>query len=127
PYDVVLMDINMPEMDGYAATRHLKAVEGWHDVPVAAMTAEAFGDVEALCLQAGMVGMVAKPIDPEELFGVIYRLVFGEENIPAGAQITESDSDVVDFPSIEGLDVKAGIKRMGQRTDLYKRLLRGFC
>lgn len=127
PYDVVLMDINMPEMDGYAATRHLKAVDGWHEVPVAAMTAEAFGEVEALCLQAGMVGMVAKPIDPEELFGVIYRLVFGDDNLQPGAPFTESDSDVVEFPSIEGLDVRAGVKRMGQRTDLYKRLLRGFC
>ncbi|GAO29814.1 hybrid sensor histidine kinase/response regulator [Geofilum rubicundum] len=128
PYDIVLMDINMPEMDGYAATRKLKKIEGWEEVPVAAMTAEAFGDVEALCLQAGMVGIIGKPIDPEDLFRVIYHLVFGSDE----DGLKDESSDQVeavhfDFPEIEGLNVQAGIRRMGGRSDLYKRLLKGFC
>ncbi len=127
-YDIVLMDINMPEMDGYAATRKLKKIEGWEEVPVAAMTAEAFGDVEALCLQAGMVGLVAKPIDPEDLFRVIYHLVFGaEEDHPKEVSTAEGETAHVDFPEIDGLNVQAGIRRMGGRSDLYKRLLKGFC
>jgi PAS domain S-box-containing protein len=127
-YDIVLMDINMPEMDGYAATRKLKKIEGWEEVPVAAMTAEAFGDVEALCLQAGMVGLVAKPIDPEDLFRVIYHLVFGAED-EQGTEVSKAGGEPVhvDFPEIEGLKVQAGIRRMGGRSDLYKRLLKGFC
>ena len=128
PFDIVLMDINMPEMDGYAATRKIKRMEGWEEVPVAAMTAEAFGDVEGLCLQAGMSGMIAKPIDPEDLFRVIYRMVFGlEEEAPAPAASAVGDDVRIDFPDIEGLDVQAGIRRMGGRSDLYKRLLKGFC
>lgn len=127
PYDVILMDINMPGMDGYAATKALKLVKGWEKVPVAAMTAEAFGDVEALCLQAGMVAMVGKPIDPEELFGVIYRLLFGEYEEKTAVRKSDSEVSHVDFPEIEGLDVQAGIRRMGGRVDLYKRLLKGFC
>ena len=123
-YDIVLMDINMPEMDGYSATRKLKQISGWDEVPVAAMTAEAFGDVEALCLQAGMVGIIAKPIDPEELFRVIYNLVFGDDD---GLQKDVDDDVYFDFPEIEGLVVQSGIRRMGGRSDLYKRLLKGFC
>lgn len=128
PYNIILMDINMPEMDGYAATRKLKRVAGWEDVPVAAMTAEAFGDVEALSLQAGMVGLIAKPIDPEDLFRVIYHLVFGQiESEQELESFPELSPGHIDFPEIEGLNVQAGIKRMGDRSDLYKRLLKGFC
>jgi CheY-like chemotaxis protein/nitrogen-specific signal transduction histidine kinase len=128
PYDLVLMDINMPEMDGYMATRSLKQVGGWENVPVAAMTADAFGDVEALCIQSGMVGMVAKPIDPEVMFGVIYRMVFGDDDLANVVVDDENQHEIIfDFPDIEGLEVQAGIKRMGDRTDLYKRLLKGFC
>ncbi|HLW08683.1 MAG TPA: ATP-binding protein, partial [Marinilabiliaceae bacterium] len=126
PYDLVLMDINMPEMDGYAATKKLKKVAGWESVPVAAMTAEVLGDVEALTLEAGMVGMVSKPIDPEEMFKVIHNLVYGEQqSVEMGSKWQEEED--VDFPAIEGLDVQAGIRRMGSRVDLYKRLLKGFC
>ncbi len=128
PYDLILMDINMPEMDGYSTTRHLKQVKGWETVPVAAMTAEAFGDVETLCLQAGMVGMVAKPIDPEDLFRVIYHLIFGEVESTATDAYAETDNLVTyDFPELEGIVVQIGIRRMAGRTDLYKRLLKGFC
>ncbi len=126
PYHLVLMDINMPEMDGYAATKKLKKVAGWESVPVAAMTAEVLGDVEALTLEAGMVGMVSKPIDPEEMFKVIHNLVYGEQqSVEMGSKWQEEED--VDFPPIEGLDVQAGIRRMGSRVDLYKRLLKGFC
>lgn len=128
PYSLILMDINMPLMDGYSATRQLKQVKGWESVPVAAMTADAFGDVEALCVQAGMVGMVAKPIDPEDLFRVIYRLVINKDE--SDVTSIEDDGDVsvfYEFSEIEGIDVQVGIKRMAGRTDLYKRLLNGFC
>lgn len=128
PYDLILMDINMPEMDGYVTTRNLLQVSGWENVPVAAMTADAFGDVEALCIQSGMVGMVAKPIDPEIMFGVIYKMVFSNADIDS-VIIEEDNQDepIFDFPELEGIDAQAGIKRMGGRIDLYKRLLKGFC
>ncbi|ASB49873.1 ATP-binding protein [Alkalitalea saponilacus] len=127
PYDLVLMDINMPGMDGYATTRRLKKMPGWEEVPVAAMTAEAFGDVESLCLQAGMTGMVAKPIDPEDLFRVIYGLVFGVHDLNDRQVMAEDSMERFDFPDIKGLKVHHGIRRMGGRSDLYKRLLKGFC
>lgn len=127
PYDLVLMDIHMPGMNGYTATRRMKRIEGWSDVPVVAMTAEALGDVENQCLQAGMTGLVAKPIDPDDLFRVIYRLVFGEERDSDTIMQHSEKGREYKFPKIDGLDVQAGIRRMGGRSDLYNRLLKGFC
>src|SRR5690554_3409945 len=113
PYDIVLMDIHMPGMNGYTATRRLKRIEGWKEVPIVAMTAEALGDVESQCLQAGMTGLIGKPIDPDDLFRVIYRLVFGEPD-ESGKALTHSEKGrEYKFPKIEGLDVQAGIRRMG--------------
>lgn len=126
PYDLVLMDINMPEMDGYATTKKIKQLTGWKKVPIAAMSAEVLGDVEALCLEAGMVGMVSKPIDPEEMFKVIHNLIYGEDE-GASSEVPHDDQEMgVNFPPIDGLNVQAGIQRMGGRIDLYKRLLKGF-
>ncbi len=125
PYDMVLMDINMPELNGYETTKLLKKVVGWDEVPIVAMTAEVMGDVEALVLESGMIDIVSKPIDPEDMFKVIYQILFG-----VVGQYQEVINDEVvhfDFPDVDGLDVQAGIKRMGGRVDLYKRLLKGFC
>lgn len=127
PYDLVLMDINMPEMDGYEATRKLREVTGWNEIPIAAMTADAFADVEPRCRQAGMNDIVAKPIDPEDMFRKIFHLVYGLEAVEQEVGPFEDEAVVFDFPEVEGLNVQAGIKRMGGRSDLYKRLLRGFC
>ncbi|MDR2928958.1 MAG: response regulator [Cytophagaceae bacterium] len=126
--DVVLMDINMPEMDGYTATRQLKKVKGWEYMPVIAMSAEAFNDIEPLCISAGMTAMVAKPIAPEDLFKTIHNTVFGKDFTNNMQAATETNGDdYSDFSEIEGINVRAGIKRMGGQPNLYKRLLKGFC
>ena len=68
-YDAVLMDIRMPEVDGYEATRQIRNL-GRSDsgtVPIIAMTADAFASDVAKCMEAGMNGHVAKPIDPNKL------------------------------------------------------------
>ncbi|MDP3538530.1 MAG: PAS domain S-box protein [Azonexus sp.] len=68
-YDIVLMDLQMPEMDGYEATRRI--LEMAPDLPIVAQTAHAFGEEREKCLAAGMVGHIAKPIDPDELVGIV--------------------------------------------------------
>jgi CheY-like chemotaxis protein len=68
-YDMVLMDIQMPKLDGRAATRQIRTLPNGSAVPIMAMTADAFDEDRLLCMEAGMDDFMTKPLDPDELFG----------------------------------------------------------
>ena len=70
PYDLVLMDVNMPEVDGIEATRRIRAAEGERGAartPIIALTANAFDEDRNACVEAGMDGFLPKPLDRERL------------------------------------------------------------
>ncbi|MEO6626008.1 MAG: response regulator, partial [Burkholderiaceae bacterium] len=73
-YDVVLMDLQMPVMDGYEATQILRADPQYAELPIFAMTAHAMADEKQRCMALGMSGHFSKPIDPEVLFEMLARL-----------------------------------------------------
>jgi len=107
-FDAVLMDCQMPVMDGYAATRELRGDPTWRDLPIIAMTANAMvGDREKV-LAAGMNDHIAKPINVAEMFATLARWVRPEASTSKG------------FPGIESAAALAGL--MGDEQ-LYRRLL----
>ena len=125
PFDVVMMDLQMPEMDGYQATAKLRSDSRLAALPIIAMTAHATVEERQRCLAAGMNDHVAKPIDPAALFEAVGRFYKPAEDAPAPDQ-PSSPSPQEALPSIAGLDTNDGLARVGGNRKLYVKILRQF-
>jgi len=130
PYDIVLMDMQMPVLDGIDATRTLRRDPSLATLPIVAMTANAMEADRQRCLEAGMNGFVSKPIEPEELWRALLRWVKpGEREAVAAAEGDARVDTRVDaqLPAyIDGLDMAAGLRRVLGKPERYLALLRGF-
>lgn len=73
PYDAVLMDVQMPVMNGLTATQHIQTLPGWRTIPILALTANAFASDRQACLDAGMHDLLVKPIVPQSLYVALLR------------------------------------------------------
>ncbi|MCD4527465.1 ATP-binding protein [Nocardioides sp. cx-173] len=103
-FDAVLMDVQMPKLDGYAATRALRAREGERRTPVIAMTAAAIDGERERCLEAGMDDFLTKPVDPAALGRTLTRWTGA---LPPGGRAVGDDEPVLPPTSpIDGLDVE---------------------
>lgn len=123
-YDGVLMDCQMPVMDGFEATRRLRAQREFADLPILAMTANAMAGDKEKCLQVGMNDHIAKPIDVNQLFITLERWI--KPSGPKG-ELLADNSQTVQLPAISGLQLDAALQRLGGDTALLRKLLRRFC
>ena len=126
-YDIVLMDVQMPEMDGLEATRRLRASKRLPDLPIIAMTAHALDSERQRCLAAGMNDFLTKPIDPELLQHMLSRWQPKQASSNhAQIQETTSMTSTDGFPDLPGIDKAEGLKRMMNKATLYEKVLRDF-
>jgi CheY-like chemotaxis protein len=87
-YALVLMDVQMPVMDGLDATRTIRQSERGKKVPILAMTANAFDEERQRCFDAGMDDHVAKPVVAEQLFATLHAWLTGQKTVGAGQDLT---------------------------------------
>jgi two-component system, sensor histidine kinase and response regulator len=124
PFDIVFMDLQMPEMDGFTATRLLRAEPQLQELPIIAMTAHALVEERQRCLEAGMNDHVSKPIDPDALFATLMRWVKPRQVPTAGvAARPAKPADDIILPEIAGVDVESGLRRVAGNKRLYRELL----
>jgi len=126
-FDGILMDCQMPVMDGYEATQQIRQQEKYKDLPIIALTANALvGDKEKV-LAVGMNDHISKPIKPELMFETITKWITPgkKENVltEKSANIEETLLDENGFPELPGIDVQAGLVTTHNNASLYKRLL----
>jgi CheY-like chemotaxis protein len=127
PFDVVFMDLQMPEMDGFTATRLLRSRPQLRDLPIIAMTAHVMTEEVQRCLEGGMNDHVGKPIDPDAFFATLARWTSARartvSDLPAEPAST---ADEMILPEIEGVDIEGGLQRVAGNKRLYRDLLSRF-
>ncbi|WP_254442176.1 response regulator [Duganella vulcania] len=124
-YDAVLMDIQMPDMDGYQATALIRADQAHGKLPIIAMTAHAVAGYRERCLEMGMNDYVTKPIDPDTLYAVLATWVEpGQARAEAAAPgPARSAPDTASSVTVRGIDMEAAMERLGGQSRLLERLL----
>ena len=132
-YDAVLMDIQMPVMDGHEATRRFEPMTRFKDLPIIAMTAHAMAGDHEKCLEAGMNDHVTKPIDTEALYETLSRWIKSVGGSPIEERIVQASvspkmfvEDVQTPTKLDGINVEAGLKRVLGKWDTYQRILLSF-
>ncbi|MBU0514054.1 MAG: response regulator, partial [Proteobacteria bacterium] len=123
-FDAVLMDIQMPRLDGYETTRRLRADERHRHLPIIAMTAHAGQVDREMCLQAGMNDHIAKPIDFDRLLAVLDQWIGARDGRRSGPFSWEPEPNRMDvFP---GLDLAGGLQKLGGDRALLHKTMRRF-
>ncbi len=126
-FDVIFMDLQMPEMDGFSATKILRAKPYLDKIPIIAMTAHALAEERERCLNAGMNDHVSKPIDPDVLFSTLLRWAKPHPADGAAAQPKPIPlAGEIRIPALENVDVDGGLKRVAGNKKLYRSLLTQF-
>lgn len=137
-FSLVLMDVQMPVMDGFLATKTLRSIHDFEKLPILAFTANVFEDYRQRCLSAGMNDLIAKPVEPKVLYGVILKWLSNVTPVittvkEIGAAPGHTLEDLVleqnlhtCLEDIPGLDARLGLANFSGKVGRYFDLLKSF-
>ena len=129
-FDAVLMDVQMPEMDGFEATAKIRAVPGLNKLPIIAMTAHALEGYREKCIAAGMDDYLTKPIDEKELFSALKRWLKPSDKVSSDAPIQQAmprqTPENILPTTLPGFNLQLALQRLGGNADFFATLLKEF-
>ena len=128
-YELVLMDIQMPIMDGYEATAIIRQYNRFDGLPIIAMTAHAMRGVREECLAAGMNDYLSKPIEPKQLYAVLANWIQPRQRTVAspGAARMDKQGAATSLPeTLEGFDLKSGLAHLCGNHMFYRQVILNF-
>ncbi|MBI5258572.1 MAG: response regulator, partial [Burkholderiales bacterium] len=126
PFDLVLMDLQMPVMDGFEATREIRRLPGGDALPIVAMTANALASDREASLAAGLDDHVGKPFELDQLVATVLRHA-GRAVVPAAGRAAPAalPADALAWAGEQGIDLVAAVDRLGGRADIWSSSARG--
>ncbi|KQV30547.1 response regulator [Massilia sp. Root335] len=127
-YDLVLMDLEMPQLDGHAATVELRKDARFDALPIVAMTAHALAEIRERCLREGMQDYITKPVEPEKLYATLARWI-GQAvppPLPAGDAVAPDGPTLPGLSNASGIDSAYGLRHVAGNVALYVQLLDRF-
>ncbi len=125
-FDAVLMDLQMPVMDGYEATRRLRANPDYNQLPVLAMTAHAMTQERERCRALGMNDYITKPIDPYLMYATLARWLPSDGSVPAAPQAQPEPTPPATDTGAGAIDWSQGLSYCSGSAELYDQALRRF-
>ncbi|MCU7940612.1 MAG: response regulator [gamma proteobacterium symbiont of Bathyaustriella thionipta] len=125
-FDLVIMDIQMPVMDGMEATRLIRMEEQFKQLPIIAMTAHAMEGDQESCIAVGMDDYLSKPIDPEKLYQMMIKWLDDGLTNKEAQSVNIEEVDIEFNKELSGIDLSWGLQRVGGNKHLFLKLLKDF-
>ncbi|WP_438864254.1 PAS domain S-box protein [Neptunicella sp.] len=132
PFDLILMDIQMPDLDGYQTTQRIRQMSDFKLIPIIAMTANAMQSDKEACFAAGMNDYVGKPFEINHLVNVILNNLNIDNPITETSPNTTDQSqppitdNLLEFCQLENIDITVALERLGHSLSLYNKILESF-
>lgn len=123
-YDLILMDLHMPVMDGYTTTKIIRSQKEFSGLPIIALSADALVGIEQQVIEAGMNDMILKPINMERLYQILISYIKPREQPQQKGMVKNKEEDIPqEFSVLKGFDYVSGLKRVVWNINLYTNLL----
>ncbi len=125
-YDAILMDVQMPVMNGFDATRNIRRKFGVDELPIIAMTAHAMAGDREKSIESGMNDHVTKPVEPKKLYLALISSLLDDDALISLTQESPVNDQQEKYPHIRGINTKQGLARVAGNLSTYNRLLNQF-